>query len=177
MPRLGLVGPMSSAASHQSIPDHKSKNNQTAINKLPNGITEEDMNKYCEEWSAEMPQPLVPLVHGFCLGVTRQLINTIGLFDEDNFPRGYGEENDYCFRAMDAGFGAIIATDTYIFHEKSKSYTDSEKRIALMKRGSDKLRELHGDERVQRAIKTMQNNPALITMREKAAELYDKYEK
>lgn len=53
------------------------------------------------------------LVHGFCFGLIREVMNRVGLFYEDSFPNGYGEENDYCFRAADAGFSLVIATHTY----------------------------------------------------------------
>lgn len=170
--RGGIVGPLSSAASHQSIPDHISKNQQTAINELPPGVSIEGMNRYCEKWAKDEPYTLVPLAHGFCFGVSRELINTIGNFDETNFPRGYGEENDYCFRAINAGFSIVIATNTYIFHAKSKSYKDNV-RVGLMRDGSAKLKELHTAPRIERAVLTMQKNPLLIKMREKAALLYD----
>ncbi len=171
MPGIGIVGPLSSAASHQSIPENLSSATQTAVNELPEGITVERMNKYCEKWSISNYYPFVPLVHGFCFGITRELINKIGFFDETNFPRGYGEENDYCFRAIDAGFCLALATNTYIFHAKSKSYK-SEQRIQLMKEGSHKLQELYGEKRIRRAILSMRQNPELIRVRNKAKTLY-----
>ena len=39
----------------------------------------------------------------------RELIQAIGIFDEERFGRGFGEENDYCLRAARAGFRAVIA--------------------------------------------------------------------
>lgn len=171
-PGVGIVGPLSSAASHQSIPEHLSSKTQTAVNELPKGVSVEDMNKYCEKWSVVNYYPFVPLVHGFCFGMTRELINKIGLFDEIEFPQGYGEENDYCFRAIDAGFCLTLATNTYVFHSKSKSY-QTEKRIELMQRGSQKLQGLHGEQRIRRAILSMRQNRELIRMRKKAAELYN----
>lgn len=169
-PGSGIVGPLSSAASHQSIPQHLSSKDQTAINTLPKGVSIEEMNSYCEDWSLNV-FPRVPLAHGFCLGISRAVLSTVGYFDEESFPSGYGEENDYCFRAIDAGFGIVIATDTYIFHSKSKSYA-SEKRIQLMKSGSETLVRLHGKSRIHRSILTMQHNPLLERMREAAGKLY-----
>ena len=142
-PGVGIVGPLSNAASYQSIPDYQGAGNQTAINALPSDLTPEDMNSNCEHWTAAHILPRVPLIHGFCFGITRPLIEKIGYFDEDNFPRGYGEENDYCFRATDAGFGLVVATHTYIFHAKSKSYA-AHKRIPLMKAASRTFRRIHG---------------------------------
>lgn len=167
----GIVGPLSNAASVQSIPDFRSKNNQTAINELPAGVNPEKMNTYCEEWTPARKLPIVPLVHGFCFGVTREVLNKVGLFDEKNFPKGYGEENDYCLRAADQGFSLVIATHTYIYHEKSKSYDDT-KRITLMREGQLTLRKLYGKGRVEKAIRKMVENPQLIHMRNMAKKLY-----
>ena len=170
-PGVGIVGPLSSAASHQSIPDHKSTANQTAVNDLPDGYTVADMNRWCEEHSSADFIPRVPLVHGFCFAVTSDLIQKVGYFDEENFPSGYGEENDYCFRAVDAGFSLAIATHTYVYHEKSQSY-QGDRRVALMKAGNMKIRELHGTERVLRAVRSMQANPTLDHLRKAAAALF-----
>ncbi|MEX0919673.1 MAG: hypothetical protein WDZ32_00870, partial [Candidatus Saccharimonadales bacterium] len=172
-PGAGIVGPLSSAASHQSIPEHLSTKEQTAINELPPGITPDNMNTYCERWSLVNIYPLVPLVHGFCLGLTRKTIDRVGYFDEKNFPNGYGEENDYCFRATDAGIGLVVATNTYIYHTKSKSYI-GKKRIKLMKRGNETLAKLWGKERIRRAILSIQDNPNLQRQRRKATEIYNK---
>jgi GT2 family glycosyltransferase len=78
-PGAGIVGPMSNAASHQSIPEHRGSNTQTAINELPRGVTAEDMNRYCEQWTVAGLLPRVPLIHGFCFGVTREVIERLGM--------------------------------------------------------------------------------------------------
>jgi len=170
-PGVGIVGPLSSAASTQSIPDHKSTADQTAINDMPPGYSVADMNLWCEKNTPADFLPRVPLVHGFCYGLTRDVVAAVGRFDEQSFPHGYGEENDYCFRAANAGFGLVIATHTYVYHKKSQSYQD-ERRTVLMKKGNLKIRELHGKERVFRAVRAMQGNPHLVRMRELAAGLY-----
>lgn len=175
-PGAGIVGPLSSAASHQSIPDHTNiGEDQTAINGLPKGLSADDMAEYCSAWSDNLIRPRVPLVHGFCYGVRREVIETIGYLDAESFPRGYGEENDYCFRAANAGFGLVIATDTYVFHSKSKSFV-SEDRKQLMQTGAEAFRDLHGQRRITRAVETMQNNPILQRMRIMASDLYRKQE-
>jgi GT2 family glycosyltransferase len=166
-PGAGIVGPMSNAASHQSIPKHRGSNTQTAINELPHGVTAEDMNRYCEQWTVAGLLPRVPLIHGFCFGVTREVIERLGLFDHNRFPGGYGEENDYCFRAADAGFSLVVATHTYIWHAKSESYRDSE-RVTLMKVAAETFRSLHGRPRIERAVRTMQENPILAQLRQNA---------
>ena len=164
-PGVGIVGPLSSAASHQSIPDHKSTTrDQTAINDLPPGCSVADMNAWCERHAPAALVPRVPLVHGFCLALTRDVIDTVGYFDETHFPFGYGEENDYCFRAVDRGFSLAVATHTYVYHKKSQSYAN-DKRVALARAGNMKVRDLHGADRVLRAVRSMESNPHLERMR------------
>jgi GT2 family glycosyltransferase/glycosyltransferase involved in cell wall biosynthesis len=170
-PGAGVVGPLSNAASHQSVPNHQSSANQTAVNALPIGHSAEDINALYERWSVDAHYPRVPLIHGFCLGITRSALETVGMFDATAFPHGYGEENDFCLRASDAGFGLVVAIDTYIFHKKSKSYPQS-RRVALMRDGSETLRRLHGRERVKRAVQSMQANPSLAQARRKARSVY-----
>jgi GT2 family glycosyltransferase/glycosyltransferase involved in cell wall biosynthesis len=170
-PGAGIVGPLSNAASHQSIPDHRGTSSQSAVNVLPPGKSPDDLNRECERWTIDGLLPRVPLVHGFCFGITRAVINVLGGFDDARFPRGYGEENDYCLRAVDAGFGCVVATHTYVYHSKSKSFQEQE-RVALMRAGAKEVRRLHGERRVNRAVKSMDANPLLTTFREKARRWY-----
>ena len=172
---VGVVGPLSNAASHQSIPDHESTKTQTAINSLPTGMTPADLDKWCEENTPADFLPRTPLVHGFCFAITRMAIETVGLFDEESFPSGYGEENDYCFRVVNAGLSLVVATHTYVYHEKSQSYEDQRRQV-LMRMGSQKLRQLHGATRVDRAVRSMQSNPHLAELRRRAAQLYERSE-
>ena len=63
---------------------------------------------------------------GFGLGktshkVTRQALEVLKGFDESNFPRGYGEKNDFSMRAKQAGFINII-DNSFIFHTRSASF-------------------------------------------------------
>lgn len=168
----GIVGPVSNAAGHQSLPGIIGKGGQTAINQLPDRITVEDMNKYCEEWTPGNVLPLVPLIHGFCIGISRKVIDTIGYFDEQNFPKGYGEENDYCLRSVNSGFTLVVATHTYVYHKKTKSYTQSD-RMKLVKRGSKKLHGLYGIDRLTRDIRSADGNLLLENLRNKAKKLYN----
>ena len=164
---IGLVSPVSNAASYQSIPEIKRDKNQTAINKLPQGLQPDDINRFCEKWTRAHILPRVPLLHGFCFGIKREVIKKIGYFDEKKYPRGYGEEDDYCFRATDAGFGLVVATHTYIFHAKTKSYT-KEERTLLARSAQAQFRKTYGEKRIERANETMKNNPILVKIRSKA---------
>jgi GT2 family glycosyltransferase len=165
--RIGIVGPLSNAAGAQSIPYIKGRGNNTAINVLPKGLSLAGLDLACEEWSFADLFPRVPLVHGFCFGVTKELIDSVGFFDDMNFKRFYGEENDYCFRALAAGFELAIATNTFVFHRKSRSI-DEEKRVVHMAEAWKRLRELYGAERILSAYRQLEEHPLLDRIRGRA---------
>lgn len=160
--RLGIVGPLSNAATRQSIPEVH-KNGTWAINQLPEGVSPSDMNRLLEHHTCKRIVPSLT-VNGFCMMIRREVIQAIGVLDDINFPIGYGEENDYCFRAQNAGFECAIVTDAYVFHQKTKSFS-TEDRIKLSAMGQQKLLELHGAEKLNLARKILKNNSDLQSIR------------
>lgn len=174
---IGIVGPLSNAASSQSIPNIKNTTKQTAVNNLPNGVTIEQMSKLCKQWSHPTIMPKVPLVHGFCQLIRRSVYLDIGGFDEEAFPKGYGEENDFCLRAGNAGYDLVVCTNAFVFHEKSASYNDDSSRQTLMRNGSIMLKKKHSEDRLTQAIKAMEGHPLLVRMRMNAEVHFRQYEK
>lgn len=83
----------------------------------------------------------VPTGVGFCMYVRRQCLQEIGLFDEANFGKGYGEENDFCVRAQAAGWQHLHALDTFVRHAGGISfgYSKNERELQAM----ETLRRLH----------------------------------
>ncbi|MFY9610388.1 MAG: class I SAM-dependent methyltransferase [Blastocatellia bacterium] len=120
-PRIGLVGPLSNAGTWQSIPEIIT-NGEFAENKLPEGSTIPGMGRLVAECSARL-YPRIPFLNGFCLAIKRQVLEQIGYFDEQLFGKGYGEENDYALRALDAGWQLAVAEDAYVYHAQSRSYS------------------------------------------------------
>ncbi len=165
--RIGIVGPLSNAAGAQSVPQIKAKGKNTAINLLRPGVDPSDLDIACETWSDADVMPRVPLVHGFCFAVKKEVIDSIGLFDEENFRLFYGEENDYCFRARAAGFELLIATNTFVYHRKSRSI-DEEKRVIHMAEAWKRLRELYGADRILAAYQQIEEHPVLEGIRNEA---------
>lgn len=143
---LGVVGPLSNAASWQNVPQLFDENNQFMVNELPAGWTPDDMALLVRSNSKRL-YPHVPFVNGFCFMIVRTALDQVGSLDEATFPTGYGEENDYCIRIAEAGFKLAICDDTYVFHAKSKSF-GHEKRKHLSKVGSDALKAKYGKDRV-----------------------------
>jgi len=66
--------------------------------------------------------PEMPTAVGFCMAISLRAINRIGLFDEDTFGLGYGEENDFCQRAEQAGMRNVLCDDTYVIHHGGASF-------------------------------------------------------
>jgi hypothetical protein len=59
--------------------------------------------------------------------------------DAEAFPSGYGEENDFCQRAIAAGYRNVIAGNALVRHERSASFGDA-RRGALGAQGMAVLR-------------------------------------
>jgi len=77
--------------------------------------------------------PHIPTGNGFCMYVRRECIEQIGVLDAEAFPRGYGEENDFCMRAGKAGWRHVIDDSTLVYHVRSASFGDEKN--PLMKQG------------------------------------------
>jgi GT2 family glycosyltransferase/glycosyltransferase involved in cell wall biosynthesis len=79
-----------------------------------------------------------PTAVGFCMYIKRDCLAEIGVFDEVAFGKGYGEENDFCQRAIKKNWRNIIAADVFVHHwgsvsfqgEKAKRINDGLKVIA-----------------------------------------------
>jgi GT2 family glycosyltransferase/glycosyltransferase involved in cell wall biosynthesis len=162
---IGICGPLSNAASYQSVPDLYDGNGKFAINALPEGMTPDDMARHVRSASLR-DYPHTPFVNGFCFMIRREVIESIGYMDEEAFPMGYGEENDYCIRAQDAGYALVYADDTYVFHAKSKSF-GHERRIALSKAGGEALRRKHGKEKVEGLISRVNDTQRMDAVRDR----------
>lgn len=74
----------------------------------------------------------VPTGVGFCMFIRRETLTDIGMFDEQSFGMGYGEENDFCMRASEAGWRNIACTNVFVFHEGGVSFS-TEKAARLEK--------------------------------------------
>ena len=83
----------------------------------------------------------VPTGIGFCMYIRRQCLQEIGLFDVENFGKGYGEENDFCIRAQQAGWTHLHALDTFVRHAGGISFGDTKSARELQ--AMETMRRLH----------------------------------
>jgi GT2 family glycosyltransferase len=160
--RAGLVGPLSNAASWQSIPEiEAASKGDWAENPLPMPV-----DRYAELIAATSARlyPQVDLLNGFCLLLTREAIQAIGLFDEETFGAGYCEENDYSVRARAAGFRLAVADDVWIYHAQSRSYSH-ERRRALDAEAQKRLRAKHGAEAIDASVELIRHDRILAGIR------------
>jgi glycosyltransferase involved in cell wall biosynthesis len=162
-PTIGIVGPMSNAASWQSLPRRFGSDGDWAVNELPEGYGVDDMAELVYQMS-DKRFPRVAFVNGFCFLIKRSVMSSIGLLDEDAFPAGYGEENDYCLRAAKAGFALAIADHGYVYHAKSKSYSH-DRRIELSRVGGKALEKKHGRQIISQGTGTLKDQADLAELR------------
>ncbi len=83
----------------------------------------------------------IPVGVGFCMLMRRDCIEQVGLFREDVFAQGYGEENDWCLRARQRGWRHVAAPGCYVAHEGAASFGTA--RRHLLERNGALLERLH----------------------------------
>ncbi|HVW27492.1 MAG TPA: glycosyltransferase [Polyangiaceae bacterium] len=116
-PRVGMCSPLSNNATICSVPEF------CADNPLPPGVTLDEMAALVQRTSRKLrPELVTP--HGFCLFLRADLLAEIGLFDEERFGKGFGEENDLGERAREAGYRTVLADDVYVWHAGKASFGD-----------------------------------------------------
>jgi GT2 family glycosyltransferase len=165
-PRLGLVGPLSNTASWQSIPELFDAAGDWAGNPLPPDLSPDDWAYGLAQSSARL-YPRLPLLNGFCLLVRRAALDAVGLFDEEHFGAGYGEENDYCLRARARGWQLALADDAYVYHAQSKSYSD-ERRKQLSEQAQERLAAKHGLPLIAQSVERLRRDRVLAGLRARA---------
>jgi GT2 family glycosyltransferase/glycosyltransferase involved in cell wall biosynthesis/SAM-dependent methyltransferase len=132
---ISIVSPLSNNATICSVPEW------CKANRIPEGFTVDTFARLVAETSLQL-RPDLPSAHGFCMYIPGAVLDAIGLFDEENFGRGFGEENDLCERAMAIGFRVRLADDAFVYHKGSASFGD-ETAEELKRRHYQTLERLH----------------------------------
>jgi GT2 family glycosyltransferase len=170
-PLIGFVGPLSNAATFQSVPDLYDSANQWKTNDLPPGWTPARMGSALRELSARQ-FPDAPLLNGFCTLMRRSVFLEVGGLNHSAFPMGYGEENDLCLRVRKAGYRLALADHVYVYHSKSASF-GSARRTELAKAGGKALKELHPDVDLRLLTSEFRDIPALVSLRAAIRSVYE----
>jgi len=130
----GTVTPLSNHATLCSVPRAFEENF------IPSGFDIDSFAELVEKASAR-EYPLLPTGVGFCLYIRRALLDDIGLFDVEHFGLGYGEENDFCMRALAGGWLHVADDATFVYHAGSRSFGAS--REAQRRRARGTLSRIH----------------------------------
>ena len=83
----------------------------------------------------------VPTGVGFCMAMNIDVIKKVGIFDEV-FDKGYGEENDWCQRAVKAGYRNVVVENLFVWHKHGGTF-ESEEKAALLTRNKELLLKKH----------------------------------
>ncbi len=131
---VGTVTPLSNHATLCSVPQAFEEN------LLPSGFEIASFAAVVEPASARS-YPRLPTGVGVCLYIRRALLEDIGFFDAERFGLGYGEENDFCMRALVRGWLHVADDATFIYHAGHRSFGAS--RLKLQRRAQATLQRLH----------------------------------
>jgi GT2 family glycosyltransferase/glycosyltransferase involved in cell wall biosynthesis len=130
----GTVTPLSNHATLCSVPRAFEEN------LIPSGFDIASFARLVESVSSRR-YPLLPTGVGFCLYIRRALLDDIGLFDAQRFGRGYGEENDFCMRALARGWLHVADDATFVYHAGHRSFGAS--RASRQRRARAALSRIH----------------------------------
>ncbi len=131
---IATITPLTNSGTICSVPQFLQDN------AIPEGFTIDSFAELIEKISFHI-YPEAPTGVGFCMFISRKALNEIGLFNETLFGKGYGEENDFCQKAIALGYINLIADDTFIFHKHGASF--QEEKYKLMSDNTKALLRIH----------------------------------
>lgn len=132
-PRIATATPFSNTATICSLPVAPSENH------LPAGWDTEAFAALVERCS-QRDYPAVPTGVGVCLYIRRAAIDEIGVFSVESFDLGYGEESEFCFRALKAGWRHVVDDATFIYHAGQASFGQTrERRVKSAHRAMERI--------------------------------------
>ncbi|MDZ5606280.1 glycosyltransferase [Bacillus pseudomycoides] len=113
--KISSVTPFSNSATICSYP------NFVQDNGLPYNMTANEVDSYFSKYVINKGI-VIPTGVGFCMALNRNVIHDIGIFDDEVFGKGYGEENDWCMRAQHKGYQNILIPNVFVYHKHGVSF-------------------------------------------------------
>ena len=160
--KIGVVGPLSNAASWQSVPETLTGDGDWVDNPLPDGLTICTFSGYVSRYAGCL-YPRLPFLNGFCLVIKRKLIEQIGFFDEQTSERDMGRRMIFYSRCK-AGWELVVSDDVYIHHAQSKSYSH-ERRGQFAKNADVALVAKHGQQIISDDVIIYRFSPVMLGIR------------
>lgn len=130
---VATVTPLSNNTTICTFPDFLQDN------ALPYGLTTQRVDDAFTE--PRLPCVEAPTGVGFCMYIRGDALQKVGLFDEGRFGRGYGEENDFCQRAIKAGLLNLISPNLFVYHQGGVSFAGD--KAALVENATKVIASLH----------------------------------
>ena len=152
--RIGTVTAISNNAGAFSVPEFNTENTP------PAWFEAADLARLARQAAMGL-WPRVPTGNGFCLLIRRACLDAVGEFDAAAFPRGYGEENDFCQRASRAGFTHVVDDRTLVWHRRGASFLDE--RAPQMRAGAEVLAARYPEYRT--LVGAFRDDAALLAVR------------
>lgn len=122
--RAAAVGPLSNAATHQSVPAMLDRSGGWSTNQLPANWTPADMYKLVQHLSDDKLVEM-KILGGFFIVYRSEIFKEVGMFDEKVSPMGYGEEVDFALRVQQTNKTMFVHPSIYIYHVKGKSFGET----------------------------------------------------
>ena len=114
--KIASVTPFANSATICSFPNFCKDNN------LPEGISLKDLDTIFYNFGSHRIIE-IPTGVGFCMAMNRECISKIGELDII-YGKGYGEENDWCRRAVKYGYKNVMITNLFIYHKHGVSFSE-----------------------------------------------------
>jgi len=138
MDKVASTTPFTNSGEIASFP------NFVADNEIFDGMSVDNLDAVFRDVNPQSFYAEIPTGVGFCMGVNYTLTKEIGMFAEDTFGKGYGEENDWCQRAIQKGYRNFLVPNLFVYHKHGGSFSAEEKQ-ALLKVNAVKLLDRHPD--------------------------------
>jgi GT2 family glycosyltransferase len=121
MDNVATTTPFTNAGTICSFP------NYLEDNEILDGMTVSALDSYFQFIDFDKTYLEIPTGIGFCMGVNKNLVDEIGMFDI-KFGKGYCEENDFCQRAIEKDYRNIHVTNLFVYHKHGGSFPTDEKK-------------------------------------------------
>ena len=118
--KLASITPFSNNATICSFP------NFCEDNDLFDGSNVDQLDLLFKKIAEPLDDILIPIPSGigFCMYIRRDCLDEVGYFDQETFGKGYGEENDWCQRAIKAGWTNYHQLNVFAYHKGGVSFAE-----------------------------------------------------
>jgi GT2 family glycosyltransferase/glycosyltransferase involved in cell wall biosynthesis len=120
--KIASVTPFTNAGTICSFPETNKDNG------LFNGLNPDQIDGVFKSVDPQGDYFELPTGVGFCMAFNLDVVKKIGIFDEETFGKGYGEENDWSLRANRIGYKNVLVPNLFVYHKHGGSFASEEKK-------------------------------------------------